>query len=439
MDRFRAVLTEFEAVEQKSLRASYQELQQLRDVNVLVIIFGVAIGCLGVAIAKRLFINLATDLQARESLLQESKNLISAIFSNVVDGVVTLDAQGQIESCNHAAIAMFGYDPSTLIGQNWQMLLANQDLMTPIPTPTRTEAGEMGKLWQTMGQRKNGEYFPIEISISKIELDSRQIEIIRDITRRQQTEAKLQARAEELIKLNLQLSRINATLAERNQELDKFAYVTSHDLKAPLRAIANLAHWISEDLAEDLPPENQHQLKLLRGRVDRLESLLDGLLKYSRVGRTNLPIELVDVNQLVADVVKLIAPPSTFKIKISPDLPILKTRQLLLKQVLISLIGNAIEHHPSPAGTVEITAIDLGDRYEFAIADDGQGIEPQYHEKIYTIFQTLQARDTHESTGIGLAIVKKIVESEGGKIGLKSSLGRGATFSFTWLKQSITP
>ena len=193
-------------------------------------------------------------------------------------------------------------------------------------------------------------------------------------------------------------------------ELDKFAYVTSHDLKAPLRAIANLAHWISEDLAEDLPPENQHQLKLLRGRVDRMESLLDGLLEYSRVGRTNLPIELVDVNELVADVVKLIAPPSTFKIKISPDLPILKTCQLLLKQVFISLIGNAIEHHPSPAGTVEITAIDLGDRYEFAIADDGQGIEPQYHERIYTIFQTLQARDTHESTGIGLAIVKKIVE-----------------------------
>ena len=436
MDRFRAALTEFETVEQQSLISSDRELQQLRDLNVLVIILGMTIGCLGVAIAKRLFKDLATDLQARESLLQESNNLLRAVFSNVVDGVVTLDDRGQIESCNQTAIAMFGYDLSTLIGQNWQMLLGNQnpDLL-PIPTPDRIESGEMGKLWQTMGQRKNGDYFPIEISISKIELDSRQIAIIRDISLRQKTAAKLQSRAEELIKLNLQLSRTNATLEERNQELDRFAYVTSHDLKAPLRAIANLAHWISEDLAEDLPPENQHQLKLLRGRVDRMESLLDGLLKYSRVGRTNLPIELVDVNELVADVVKLIAPPSTFKIEISPNLPRLKTRQLLLKQVLISLIGNAIEHHPSPAGTVEITATDLGDRYEFAIADDGQGIEPQYHEKIYTIFQTLQARDTHESTGIGLAIVKKIVETEGGKIGLKSSLGQGATFSFTWLKQ----
>ena len=438
MDRFRNALTEFETAEQQSLRASYQDLQHLRDVNVLVIILGMAIGCLGVAIAKKLFTDLGNELQARESLLQERNNLIRAVFGNVVDGVVTLDAQGQIESCNHAAIAMFGYDLSTLVGQNWQMLLGKQNpALIPIPTPATIEAGEMGKLWQTMGQRKNGDYFPIEISISKIELDSRQIAIIRDISLRQTTAAKLQARAKELVQLNYQLSRTNATLAARNQELDRFAYVTSHDLKAPLRAIANLAHWITEDLAEDLPPENKHQLELLRGRVDRMESLLDGLLEYSRVGRQNLPIELVNVNELVAAIVKSIDPPSTFKIKIAPNLPTVKTHQLLLKQVFIILINNAIQHHPSPAGLVEITATDLGDHYEFVVTDDGQGIEPQYHEKIYTIFQTLQARDILESTGVGLAIVKKIVETEGGTIRLKSSLGQGATFSFTWLKQPI--
>lgn len=435
MDRFRNALTEFEAAEQQSLRSSYQDLQQLRDLNILVIVLGVTIGCFGVAIAKKLFKDLATELRERESLLQESNNLISAIFSNVVDGVVTLDAQGQIESCNHASVTMFGYDRSTLIGQNWQMLLSTQNQnLIPLPTPGTIEAGEMGHLWQTMGQRKNGDYFPIEISISNIELDSRQIAIVRDITLRQKTAAKLQARAEELAQLNLKLSRTNATLAERNRELDRFAYVTAHDLKAPLRAIANLAHWISEDLGTDLPPENQNHLKLLRGRVDRMEALLDGLLQYSRIGRKNIPIEVVNINQLVVDIIKRIDPPSTFRIKIAPDLPILKTRQLLLRQVFFSLIDNAIEHHPSQDGTVEITATDLGDRYEFAVTDDGQGIEAQYHEKIYTIFQTLQARDTHESTGVGLAIVKKIVETEGGTIGLTSSLGRGATFRFTWLK-----
>ena len=258
--------------------------------------------------------------------------------------------------------------PSMLLGTQSQNLI-------PLPTPGTIAAGKMGQLWQTMGQRKNGDYFPIEISISKIELDSRQIAIVRDITSRQQTEAKLQARAGELVQLNLKLSRINVTLEQRNQELDKFAYVTSHDLKAPLRAIANLAHWIGEDLGGELPPENQHHLRLLRGRVDRMEALLDGLLEYSRIGRQNIPIELVNVHQLVIDIIKFLDPPSTFTIKIAPDLPTLTTRQLLLKQVLIGLIDNAIEHHPDQYGTVEITSTDLGDRYEFAVTDDGQGIE----------------------------------------------------------------
>jgi light-regulated signal transduction histidine kinase (bacteriophytochrome) len=288
-----------------------------------------------------------------------------------------------------------------------------------------------------MGQRHNGDYFPIEISISNIELDDRQIAIVRDITLRQQTEAKLEARAAELAQLNLKLRRTNNTLAERNHELDRFAYVTAHDLKAPLRAIANLSNWIAEDLEEELPPENHNQLKLLRGRVNRMEALLDGLLEYSRIGRNSIPIELTDVHKLVTDVIASIDPPSTFQIEIAANLPRLTTRRLLLKQVFFNLINNAIEHHPSPHGTVKITVADCGDRYEFAVTDDGQGIEPQYHEKIYTIFQTLQARDTHESTGVGLAIVKKIVETEGGTIGLKSSWGQGSTFSFTWLKQPI--
>jgi PAS domain S-box-containing protein len=438
MDRFRGVLAELEAEEETSLRSSYLELQQFRDLNILVIVLSVTIGAIGAAIATKLLKNLAQELREREFMLQESNNLIKAIFGNVVDGVVTLDVSGQIESCNQAAIVMFGYDRSALIGQNWTMLLgAESQTLVPLPIPGQVEESEVGHLWQTMGQRQNGDYFPIEISISRIELDDRQIVIIRDITLRQQTEAKLQARAEELAQLNLTLRRTNATLEDRNQELDRFAYVTSHDLKAPLRAIANLSNWIAEDLEGDLPPENQNQLRLLRGRVDRMEALLDGLLEYSRIGRRSTPIELTDVNDLVADVIQLIDPPHTFHVEIAPNLPLLKTRRLLLRQVFLSLIDNAIQHHPSHYGTVKVTAIDRGDMYEFAVTDDGQGIEAQYHERIYTIFQTLQARDTHESTGIGLAIVKKIVETEGGTIQLESSLGNGSTFRFTWLKYPI--
>jgi PAS domain S-box-containing protein len=436
MDRFRSSLADFEAQEQKSLEASNLDLQHLRDLNVLVIVLGVAIGCIGVAIAKRLFNALAQELRERESMLQGSNNLIHAIFSNVVDGVVTIDPYGRIESCNQAAVDMFGYDRSALVGQSWMILLGtNSQNLVPIPNPGKVQAGDLGHLWQTMGQRKHGDYFPIEISISNIELDNRQIAIVRDITRRQQIEANLKERAEELAQVNQMLSHTNITLEERNRELDRFAYVASHDLKAPLRAIANLSTWIAEDLDTELPPENHNQLHLLRGRVNRMEALLDGLLEYSRIGRKSTKIEQTDVNELIVDIIQLLDPPRTFRIEIEPNLPIFTTRRLLLRQVFICLIDNAIDHHPSANGMVKIAFKDCGDRYEFSVTDDGQGIEPQYHERVYNIFQTLQARDTHESTGVGLAIAKKIVETEGGAINLKSALGQGATFSFTWLKE----
>jgi PAS domain S-box-containing protein len=446
MDRFRSVLAEFEAEEELALTASRQGLQQFRDLNALLVLLSVAIGGIGAAIAAKLFRNLDRELKAGELMLQESNNLIQAIFSNVIDAVVTINTSGQIESCNQAAVTMFDYDRSTLIGRNWATLLGteNQNLIL-LPAPGKVEEGKVGHLWQTMGQRKNGDYFPVEISISKIELDNsvepilpeRQIVIIRDITLRQQTAAKLQSRAAELAQLNILLLRTNNALEERNQELDRFAYITSHDLKAPLRAIANLSNWISEDLEGELSLENHNQLSLLLGRVSRMEALLNGLLEYSRIGRKSIRIQLTDLNELVQGVINSLNPPNTFHVEIAPNLPTIATRRLLLEKVFLNLIDNAIEHHPSPHGTVKISAVDCGDRYKFVVADDGQGIESQYHERIYNIFQTLQARDTHESTGVGLAIVKKIVETEGGTVQLESSLGQGATFSFTWLKRPV--
>lgn len=233
-----------------------------------------------------------------------------------------------------------------------------------------------------------------------------------------------------------QLAQMTFTLEKRSKDLDEFAYITSHDLKAPLRAIAHLSQWIEEDIAGQLNPENLHHLQLLRGRVYRLESLIEGLLQYSRAGRLQSQPELVDVAVLLEQVIETLQPPAQFRITIAPGMPTFITQLLLLKQVFTHLIDNAIKHHPSAYGTVTIDVQEQSDTYEFAVADDGAGIAPQFQDKVFTIFQTLQPRDTVENTGVGLAIARRIVESTGGTIRLESQEGQGATFYFTWPKVS---
>ena len=257
--------------------------------------------------------------------------------------------------------------------------------------------------------------------------------VMRNLSLQKEAENSLKEKAIELGWLNQELLKTTSQLKKRNQELDRFAYVTSHDLKAPLRAIANLATWLGEDLEGQIPEENQQQLKLMQNRVRRMDGLIQGLLDYSRVGRKSNPIETVDLNKLIGELSNLLSIPSEFKI-ITSNLPVLETEAILLQQVFSNLIDNAIKYHHQKEGTITISAEEQDEYYQFAIKDDGLGIDPQYHERIFTIFQTLQARDTIESTGIGLSIVKKIVESKGGKIWLKSQIGEGSTFYFTWRK-----
>lgn len=251
-----------------------------------------------------------------------------------------------------------------------------------------------------------------------------------DITERRQVEESLRRRVEEL-------ARTAEDLERKNQELDQFAYVTSHDLKAPLRGIANLSRWIEEDGGEGLNDEVRGHLELMRGRVHRMEAMIDALLQYSRVGRAPIRPERVDVGALLAEIIDLVDPPPGMAIEVAPKMPTLTAERLPLQQVFQNLIVNAIRHHDHPErGRVEISARTIGDAYEFAVADDGPGIAPQYHEKVFVIFQTLEARDKKESTGVGLALVKKIVEAEGGRVTVDSEPGRGATFRFTWPKSA---
>jgi len=222
--------------------------------------------------------------------------------------------------------------------------------------------------------------------------------------------------------------------AERHaKELEQFAYVTSHDLKAPLRGIANLAAWLEEDLQDKLTAETREQLQLLRDRVQRMNALIEGLLKYSRIGRTGVSLETVDVAELLAEVVDSLSPPPGFVVNVAADMPTLHTDRLQLSQVFSNLIGNAIKHHKGEGGQVWVTAGETREgSYEFTVADDGPGIAPEYHGKVFQMFQTLQTADYGTDTGIGLALVRKIVQEHGGSITLDSAEGRGARFRFTW-------
>ncbi|MCX6046359.1 MAG: PAS domain S-box protein [Chloroflexi bacterium] len=252
-----------------------------------------------------------------------------------------------------------------------------------------------------------------------------------DITKRKQAEQALHQFNEQL---EQQVKARTAELTKRLQELDQFAYVTSHDLKAPLRAIDHLARWINDDAGSLLPPSSRGHLEKIQGRIKRMEKLLDDLLTYSRADRYQYATEKVNVALLLDDIIRLVTPPQGFAVSTQTSLPLLITQRVPLETVLRNLINNAIKHHDRSDGQVRVVAQDRGEFFEFSVSDDGPGIAPEFHERIFQLFQTLKPRDQVEGSGMGLAIVKKIVESHHGRITVSSTLGKGATFHFTWPK-----
>ena len=440
MDSLRASLDELESQEQTLLQVHQQRLNQLSAQIRWVIIILALIGFTACMVAIGLFNRIVQELEIREQQLSKSKSLIEAITTHMVDGVVTLNQHDKIETFNLSAAKMFGYGSDEIVGEKIESLLidpltSESDRQTIVDHLNSTLLS-LKQSWQTMGYPKSGKPFPIEISVSQIDLEGWRIALIRDISERQKAQIELQARADKLTQLSQILATTNRALEQQNQELDQFVYVASHDLKAPLRAIANLSEWIEEDLAEKLSEESVYQMKLLRGRVYRLQSLIDGLLGYSRIGRSRTVLETFNVEDLLQEIIKSLTPSPAFTIKIGEEMPLLTARKWLFRQLFSNLIDNAIKHHHCPLGHIQISVQDQGDFYQFAVADDGPGIAHDFHKKIFVLFQTIFARDVKENSGIGLAIAKKIVETEGGKIWLKSDEGVGSTFYFTWPKIS---
>ncbi|AYB29097.1 HAMP domain-containing protein [Chryseolinea soli] len=224
-------------------------------------------------------------------------------------------------------------------------------------------------------------------------------------------------------------------LKKQKDELDQFAHTVSHDIKGPLRGIDNVVTWIEEDHRFDLPPKVNEYLAIIKGRVARAENLIKGILTYARVGKEEKIREHVNIRELISEVMEYSIPPRLgITLITAPDLPLLYTERLPLLQIFTNLIGNAFRHHDKAVGEVNVYCKSRGDLYEFFVSDDGPGIEVMYHEKIFEMFQTLKEKDAFESTGVGLAIVKKILHDRKLEVHMYSEPGMGSTFSFTWPK-----
>ena len=371
------------------------------------------------------------QLARQAEQLREGEARLRAVVDTAAEGIIIIDELGIVESFNPAAERIFGFARDEVEGRNVSMLM---------PEPYRQEhdgyleryrsTGEkkiIGIGREVLGQRKGGSVFPLELAAAEMYVGGRRkfTGMVRDISERKLGEE--------------QKSRLMHELESANEELKSFAYVVSHDLKAPLRAIGSLADWLSTDYADKIDDEGKEHMRLLVSRVHRMSGLIDGILQYSRVGRVTEAIVAVDLNRLVGEVIDLLAPPANITVSVENPLPTIMAEPARIQQVFQNLLSNAIKYMDKPEGKIRIACGAEGKHWKFSVSDNGPGIEPRHFEKIFQLFQTLAPRDRVESTGVGLTLVKKIVEMYGGRIWIESKVGVGSTFFFTLPNTAASP
>ncbi|KTC80892.1 ATP-binding protein [Legionella cherrii] len=361
------------------------------------------------------------DQKAVTEIERSSKNLLHNVLESSREySIIATTSTGDILIWNKGAFYNYGYTAEEVVGK------ANIEILH---TREYVESGQYKRFLEKVNMereaeeiieqvRKDGSHFIASV-VMTIRKDDEGVpigylNISHNITQQKRLE-------EQLIKIN--------------KELEQFAYIVSHDLKAPLRAIELLSTWIEEDSGNKLDEQGRKNFALLRSRVIRMSNLISGVLGYSRVGYTEKKIQTVNTRDLIKGTIETLDPAKSFTIHYAEHLPTVYADEIQLSQIFSNLIDNSMKHHHKKTGNIEIDAKEIDDFYEFSIKDDGPGIESEYHEKIFTIFQTLRGRDEFESTGVGLTIVKKIIELNGGKIRVYSELGKGTTFYFTWPKK----
>ncbi len=354
-----------------------------------------------------------------------SKKFIEGAISIIKEGFIILNDSDHIEIVNEAALNLLGLvGTDTLKGKHISALFAHQheaeSLLDALDLNGRVD-NRQSTFISAKDETFKGSYSSLKIQQSEGP-QFLKIIVLQGNPDTRITEQKLAAYTKRLEK--------------SNSELDQFSYIVSHDLKAPLRAISNLSLWLQEDLGPSLADENKKNFDLLRSRVARLELLINGILEYSKVGRAQIASEPVDVYMLLIEVIEMLSPPAKIQVQICTEMPMLVAPRVMLLQIFSNLIGNAIKYNDKSEGEVKISSSEKEHGYEFVIEDNGPGIPEEFFEKIFVIFQTLQSRDKFESTGIGLTIVKRIVEEHGGRIWVESELEKGSKFIFSWPKEN---
>lgn len=366
-------------------------------------------------------IRYAVERKRAEDALQESEGKLGAMLGSIADHMSVMDKDLNIVWANEKCKKIFG---SNIIGKKcYEVFHRRKEPCRPYPC-IALKAFQDGKVHkhdtQVVDKDGNTFYFHCTANVALRDKEGKPtaaMEICRDITERKQAEQK-QA---QLLK----------EVQRANHELKDFAHIVSHDLKAPLRGIRTLANWISTDYGDKLGEQGREHLNLLSRRANRLHNLIKGVLQYSMVGRVREEKVQVDLNQLVSEVIDSLAPPESVTVTIEDKLPVIECEHTRIAQLFQNLLGNAVKYMDKPKGRVKIGCESENGFWKFSIADNGPGIREKDFERIFQIFQTLSRSDESESTGVGLTMVKKIVELYGGKIWVESQLRHGSTFFFT--------